>query len=495
MIAGCRPLAEKTKAVPVLVRLRPVIGAGGFILLLVLLAMLRPVDHDESQYVAATVLAASGLPYRDFAYFQTPLQPLLLAPIAMLGGQWTWPALRLINTFFGIITLISCYGAARAGGARQSIAIAATMLFASCDIFLYTAAIARNDALPAACLSVALWLHLRRPGHQRSPLAAMLTGALLATAAATKISFAIPAIAYGVYALAHRGNRPGLVAVGVAPIAVAVFGLYLAAPDAFVFDVFTFAVRAPIEWYRQANPWKLTLLAKAIDAIKFLLLGPAFLALLMLARSRVKPARASLLIILTLAGLVGALLPSPTWRQYLIPVLPPLFVWLALAWEAQPPDRAWRVAMIVCAAAGWAPTIEGILLGGNRMTIAQAMRESAIIGQAASAVGVAGPVASLAPQLLPGAGLTIDPRFAAGPYYFRSDHLLNDVQERALHLVSRRRMNVMTPLPAAVLIGGEGPWAGSDTDELPILEDYLRSNRWRRVPMPSERFRLYLPPQ
>ncbi|WP_199743189.1 hypothetical protein [Sphingomonas ginsenosidivorax] len=63
------------------------------------LALLRPVDHDESQYVAATVLTTHGLlPYRDFAYLQTPLQPFLFAPIA---GPWTWPALRIANALLG----------------------------------------------------------------------------------------------------------------------------------------------------------------------------------------------------------------------------------------------------------------------------------------------------------------------------------------------------------------------------------------------------------
>ena len=61
-------------------------------LALAALAMARPIDHDESQYVAAAVLSAHGLmPYRDFAYLQTPLQPLLFAPIASLGGIWAWP--------------------------------------------------------------------------------------------------------------------------------------------------------------------------------------------------------------------------------------------------------------------------------------------------------------------------------------------------------------------------------------------------------------------
>jgi hypothetical protein len=61
-------------------------AALGF--LLVALAILRPVDHDESQYVAAARLTAAGLlPYRDYPYFQTPLQPFLFAPLAGAAGD------------------------------------------------------------------------------------------------------------------------------------------------------------------------------------------------------------------------------------------------------------------------------------------------------------------------------------------------------------------------------------------------------------------------
>ena len=46
-------------------------------------AAFRPIDHDEGQYVGAVAMMRFGLPYRDFAYLQTPLQPLLFAPLAV----------------------------------------------------------------------------------------------------------------------------------------------------------------------------------------------------------------------------------------------------------------------------------------------------------------------------------------------------------------------------------------------------------------------------
>ncbi|MDE0878886.1 MAG: DUF2029 domain-containing protein, partial [Sphingomonas bacterium] len=146
----------------------------------VALAMLRPVDHDESQYVAAAALVAQGLmPYRDFAYLQTPLQPFLFAPIAMVTGALVWPTLRIANALLGAVAVIATMGAARTAGASPRASLIAAGLFASCDILLFSIGTARNDALPAACLAVALWLALR---PDRARTTAIAIGLLLAAA-------------------------------------------------------------------------------------------------------------------------------------------------------------------------------------------------------------------------------------------------------------------------------------------------------------------------
>ena len=60
-------------------------GAGAMLLMVLTL----PVDHDEGQYVAAALATARGLkPYADYVYLQTPLQPLLTAPITRLVSFW-----------------------------------------------------------------------------------------------------------------------------------------------------------------------------------------------------------------------------------------------------------------------------------------------------------------------------------------------------------------------------------------------------------------------
>ncbi|MGN6374226.1 MAG: hypothetical protein ACTHMG_01590, partial [Sphingomonas sp.] len=166
----------------------------GLVPLLILFAVARPLDHDESQYVAAAVLARHGLVYRDFAYLQTPLQPLLFAPLAALLGAWTFPGLRLVNALLGAAAVVLVERSARAAGVARRGALAAAGLFASCDIFLFSANVARNDMLPALLATAALWLLVRLARDRGGAGHAALAGLLLSAATAAKLSYAIPAL-------------------------------------------------------------------------------------------------------------------------------------------------------------------------------------------------------------------------------------------------------------------------------------------------------------
>ncbi|WP_374126254.1 DUF2029 domain-containing protein [Sphingomonas sp. 28-62-11] len=463
---------------------------------LAMLAMARPIDHDESQYVAAAVLAWGKLPYRDFAYLQTPLQPLVFAPIAAMAGTLVYPVLRLVNALLGAGTVVAIYAAACAGGVSQRIALASAGLFASCDIFLFSISVARNDALPAAMLAIACWLIMRAENGKANTVSAALIGALLAGAAAAKISYAIPAAAYGLYALADRTHRPVTVALGAAPIVALVGWLWALVPGAFWFEVITFPARAPVDWYAGgARAFKLTLAAKFGDTLKFLALGPALLAVWAAMRGGLRGHATRVLDILIIAGLIAALLPTPTWRQYLLPLLPALFIRLGLVWQARPPGSGQRVTAIVLACAGIAPSVEA-LIGASRhgLPVVQAAHESAAIAAALNAARITGPVATLSPQFVPATGRPIDPRFATGPFFYRSRSLLPAAQARRWQMVSQDQSLPVTPPPAALLIGGEDRWtSGSAAIEAALLR-HPPFDRWRRLPVASDRFRLYAPP-
>ncbi|MDO7843993.1 DUF2029 domain-containing protein [Sphingomonas immobilis] len=477
-------------------RIHPAILWAALVVLLAALALARPLDHDESQYVAAAMLSAYGaLPYRDYLYLQTPLQPLLFAPLALLFGGLAWPGLRIVNALLGAGAVMGAYAGMRAARVPTAIAAASAALFACCDILLFSIGTARNDALPLALFAAALPLMVRGSRGEATPLSALLAGLLLAGAAAAKVSYAVPALAYGIVALVDRRHRPLLVAAGAGPVVVLIGWLYAVAPAGFAFGVLTFPARAPAEYYLAAGKaWKLGGLAKMGDTLKFLALGPALPALLWVLRDRRRDRTRVLLDALIVAGLVAALLPAPTWRQYLAPVLPPLFARLALAWQARPPGKPARIIALVFAVAGLAPSVEAGVSALHATPMLTALRQSVAIRAALDGSGSRGPVVTLSPQFLAGTGHMPDARFAAGPFYFRSRRLLDPAQEPALHAVSRDRLGALGD-PPAILVGGEGAWTSGDAGLDAMLANWARSRGYRAVAVPGGRFTLYIRPR
>nr|WP_306286475.1 glycosyltransferase family 39 protein [Sphingomonas sp. Ant20] len=149
--------------------------------------------------------------------------------MAVLTGAWTWPALRLTNALLGLASVAFVHAAARRTGAGPTTARLCAALFATTDILLFSIGTARNDALPAACLAAALWLIVR---EDRTRAGALTIGLLLAAAVAAKISYALPAAAYGLYALVHPRHRVWLVALGAVPIVAFVGWTFAVSPEA-----------------------------------------------------------------------------------------------------------------------------------------------------------------------------------------------------------------------------------------------------------------------
>ena len=475
---------------------RPLWALAALAIVLVLLAWIRPLDHDESQYVAAAVLTAHGeLPYRDFAYLQAPLQPFLFAPFAALFGAWTWPGLRIVNALLGVVAVFGVYRAARAGGAKAEPALLAGALFACCDILLFSVGTARNDALPAALLASALPFVVRAANGRGTNGGALLAGLLLASAAAAKVSYALPAIAYGLYAVWDRQHRPLRLALGALPAIAFVATIFFSSPAGFLFGVFDFPARAPAEYYTAVGKaWKLGIGAKLLDLFKFLALGPALLCLALATRFRWRTKGGRAIDWMLVAGLVAALLPSPVWRQYLLPMLPPIFVRLAIGWQSVWPGRRTRIALAVVACAGLAPSIEAVVRAVPGVPMNEALRQGAAIRLAMDAVGVDGPVATLAPQFLPATGRLPDARFATGPFYFRSHGLLDAGAEVRNHVIARDTLDVhFRPPPAAILIGGEGTWTSGDAALDGAMIGWARRNGWHAVPVSGGRFTLLIP--
>lgn len=465
-----------------------VAGFVGLAVLLIAAALLRPVDHDESQYVAAAVLSGQGLlPYRDFGYFQTPLYPLLFAPLAWAAGHWAWPALRIANALLGAATAALIHHAGVRAGASRRAALVCSALFATTGVFFFCFTVARNDAVPAALLAGAIALIVRGKGGP-SRTEAFAIGGLLASAAACKISYAVPAMAYGVWVLAKPGRRPIWIALGAVAPALLVAWTCAKAPEAFWFDVIGFPARAPAEYYA-GQAWKLSPGGRLVDFLKFASLG-ACLPVAVLALPNRKRGALPVLEMLGAAGVVAALIPAPTWRQYLMPALPPLFVLAAVRLTGTRRSRSWLFFAGACVLAG---AVElGVQFGSGAMSFPSALREGDRLSEDLERAHVAGPVGSLSPQFVSLAGFEIAPAFAAGPFYFRSAALLDSDAERRLRLMSGRRPDLRGI--GAIVVGGEGPATSGNAQVDAQLARLARERGWIERPVLQTHFRLFTPP-
>ena len=98
------------------------------VLLLTVLALATPINHDKDQYIGAAMAAASGRPFVDFIYLQTPLQPLLTSPVLMMPIGTRLVALRAATALLGTLLLLGVFVAARIGGVRPCAAALAAVL-------------------------------------------------------------------------------------------------------------------------------------------------------------------------------------------------------------------------------------------------------------------------------------------------------------------------------------------------------------------------------
>lgn len=478
------------------------------------LALIAPVNHDESQYLAAAALNRSGLPFVDFLYLQTPLQPFLAAPIAALTVGYNFISLRIATAIAAMAALWLVFRCQRLVRVEQRAALAFTMLLALTYSFQFGATVVRNDILPAMLLALGQYFALSAMTGSRRRLFWAAAGLAFGAAAAAKISYAVPALAIGMLhllmVLQHR-NRAALAdasacAAGAFVGLLAVIIPYLLAPSAFLYGVFEYGAEAPFHWYQlNGAGHRLEFAWKIIDTTDALFRGPAWLALAVVTLTAFRRGKRSdahlLLHLLIVAGLVAALLPTPTWKQYLIPLLPPLFVRLGLAWqEGVVVALRWRRiligAFVLSGLVGLAEPVRWAsraMKKANPITVTQ---EAHWIGERLRLAGVKGEIASLSPQVVIDSGFELGHRFATGPFVYRSGDLLSDQQQRAFHVVSPRTLErfLAERLPAAIVTGYEGRHRSDRIDLDRGLRAFALRNGYRLERSPFGSAELFVRP-
>lgn len=473
-------------------------------LVLAVLALSLPVDHDEGQYVGPFALAGHARAFADFTYLQTPLQLWLTAPLAALARGWALVALRLANAAMALGELGLIYAAQRRLGVPSRRALIACGLLLAAYPFEFSSVVARNDVLPALLEAGALLAGIAALERPRQGWAFWaLAGLMLGAAASAKVSYALPATGMGLFLLWSAWKRRAGIAdvigfglgglVGLVPSAVG----YLAAPDNFIWCVITYASQAAHWWYRSIGlGQRLSLPARAWEGAFHLAVGPALAMLAGVVAAgarRAAPGPAvRLLQALAITGLVAAFLPSPMQRQYFAPMLVPLVV----LWGVHDPlkGRRWLVALTLVGVAigiarmGYVAGEAALGMAAGRAPPPVALTDQAHwIGRALAAVHASGEVVTPSPQAVLDSGAALDPRFSSGAFAYRSGDMLDDDRLRRLHLTSPRTLvrDLDARPPGAIVTGYEPASGRTHRDVDDDFRAFARARGYRRIVSPD----------
>jgi hypothetical protein len=460
-------------------------------MLVALSILTRRINHDEGQYVAAIALARHGWPYLDYAYLQTPLQPILLSELARLPAGWLLVGLRIASGLFGLIALWMLIMALD-GRATQRSTMIALAAFICSEPFLFASSLARNDALPMALISATIFALFRGLECRKSRWFAA-AGLLLGLASSAKINATVLCVPVVLF-LALRARRFGVrslaafvmgVVVGLLPTAV----LAALAPAQFEFDVFTYSLEAPRQWWTAIGDGGS--LQSHIRILRLLLIafqGCAFVGLVAAAIDRRRSDHLLLLDLLIIGALVAAYLPQPAFTQYMIPLLPPVAARLAMAIDGLPCRfrRAWIPLLAAFSLAGLfqtAKSVAQITTNGNSLANAVAQ------GRLAAMAAAGQPIVTLSPERVAGSDTALDRGFVTGPFLFRTSGRLGRDAMRLGYSPTWQRVDAALDArqPPVILTGGEPephpPFLADGLDA--PLASWARHHRYERIGLPG----------
>ncbi len=214
-------------------------------------------NQDEGWYLYAAKLTSEGqVPYRDFAFTQPPMLPMVYSvaypwvrQFGLLGG-------RAITWAFGTLGLLFATWLAMRAGPRKAQRLTGGLCFILIAMNVYQSyftTVVKTYALASLFLCAGL-LALAFVGPRRGFRAAVAAGFLLACAAATRISLGAALALGGFYLLACRRRLKAWAWLdfglgGMVGLAVTLLPFMMLGRDGFRFGV--------IEYHslREAGPW------------------------------------------------------------------------------------------------------------------------------------------------------------------------------------------------------------------------------------------------
>ena len=447
--------------------LSPALTFAALMLWLIVIAFVRKLSIDESQYVASAVLTAGGiLPYRDYAYLQTPLQPFAFAPLQWLFAGHVLIAMRLANALLGFGTLILVFATSRRIGAGERSALAAAAMLAVCEAFTWSAGVARNRCSGPADDDGAV-----RADEGRDPASDVRRGGGARPRRRSEDQLR-GACGDGLRCIhldeeINRATQRLFVCrgCGCGPAAELGADTDRSAPVSCRGDPLPGGrARAILYRDRQGMAARAEPLLAAADGRRD---RPGAdrehrdrLAQLWGAAPMAGQSASARMLAAAIGGLVSAALNRPFQIFYLLPALPPLFVLAALLFDESEGRPAWlKGAWGLSVAAGLVPVAAWAVHAASAgvAPAVDAQRRADALRAELRAQHIAGPIATLAGQYVPDAKAELDRRFAAGPFLYRTRGFVSADQVREWQVVTRDQTGTLGDRPPAAIVTGDYP--------------------------------------
>lgn len=449
-------------------------------LALVFHALVQHIDQDEEQYVAGAYLAQHLRLYQDFLFLQPPVYPLVVSSLfSLFPGLSPFLVARLLSAALGIGSVAIFYLLAARLAESKFIALMLACTFATAPLMLLGYGWTRNDIMPIFFGLYGVWSIFcgfdAERSHSSSFLYFFIGGFCLALAVGTKLTAAFLPLT----ALFYITSRKQIAAwplvaggaVGSAPL------VYYAASafEKFVYCIVTFHLTAPAQFYTDIGqskiltwPYRLGSVAGYWVAEPALVVASLFLAFLMFAAWRRREsdlakylgADRRLVLLLTIASIPFALLPSPAGKPYLQPIVPYVLLSCAALYPLSCKILERRQLQFFAVMAILVLVLQSgrfVLQDGNDgrrplWTAAEIHDLSTLVATHVKD----GAVASLYPALILDAGTAIYPEFATGVYFFRSGNYLSPARALDLKGLSPDALPVLLAKrpPVAVFVGG-----------------------------------------
>ncbi len=295
-------------------------------------AFTRVVDADEGFYLAAAQRVSDGLvPHVDFFYPQSPLFPMIFAPL----GGWGMESLQLLRVLavlasLGLTTL--CYRFVTKTSGNREVAVVTAALVAINGLALTWHSVFKPYAFIDVLIFAAFYLTFVR-GDEKPGSGRVFWIMALTALAANLRSVMLVLLPVFLYYLVTRGRKQGastgkLTVAAIAGIALPTLpALWIAisAPTQFFFNNLGFHLqREPIEPFSALVLHKLTVLGKFLALPQTILLLGAALASWLLIRQKLerapdwlKPAG-----VVALVLMLVYLVPTPVHLQYFQQTIP-----------------------------------------------------------------------------------------------------------------------------------------------------------------------------